>query len=517
MKFSTHCKLFVFPHISVVIMAILASNYTANAQKNWVGGASGNPNNWNTAANWNPAGIPGTSDAVTIPGSATYYPIVSTAAVNSVRMITVNSGATLTITAGGSVATTVGPASVSVNGTLSMSGGTLIAYQDVQGAGNITMSGGILKCGHDWHLAPANFAVTGGTVEWTGNTGSGGPGAFPGGAGSYRFFNVQIDSGVNPAFDNVAATFLVFGNWVNNGSPTLTHKTTTVQFCGSTTQTITGTASTTFNNLTITNDAGVTLGTSATVNGLLAFNKGIVTTGTNVLILPTTASISGAGSSSYVNGNIQRSFASGVGQSFTFPIGDASAYAPINLGGLNVTVAGSLQASTTHGNHLSIASSGLNPVKSVNRYWTLTNSPSGIALAAGSATFNFVPSDIDTGASWAGFVVRRFNGSWAVPGTAAPTSATVTVTPLSAPGDFATGDIFTTAECTLSSCCVMNNRHAMVNMCGIPSWTYSILASTNLINWTKIGTAATDSNGLCQFEDVNAAGYPRRFYRGCYP
>lgn len=95
----------------------------------WVGGAAGSPSSWNTAANWNPAGVPGTGANVTIPASVTYYPVLSTPASNAVQSITINSGATLTINSGGSLITSAGPNSLAVNGSLIMSGGTLTVYR----------------------------------------------------------------------------------------------------------------------------------------------------------------------------------------------------------------------------------------------------------------------------------------------------------------------------------------------------------------------------------------------------
>jgi hypothetical protein len=46
---------------------------------------------------------------------------------------------------------------------------------------------------------------------------------------------------------------------------------------------------------------------------------------------------------------------------------------------------------------------------------------------------------------------------------------------------------------------------------------FGILASTNLTNWTSIGSGTTDTNGLFFFQDTNATGFPRRFYRAYWP
>ncbi len=46
---------------------------------------------------------------------------------------------------------------------------------------------------------------------------------------------------------------------------------------------------------------------------------------------------------------------------------------------------------------------------------------------------------------------------------------------------------------------------------------FTIQASINLVNWTNIGSGATDPNGLLTFTDTNAASFPNRFYRVKWP
>ena len=46
---------------------------------------------------------------------------------------------------------------------------------------------------------------------------------------------------------------------------------------------------------------------------------------------------------------------------------------------------------------------------------------------------------------------------------------------------------------------------------------FGILASTNLTNWTNIGSGTTDTHGLLFFQDTNATGFPRRLYRAHWP
>jgi hypothetical protein len=103
----------------------------------------------------------------------------------------------------------------------------------------------------------------------------------------------------------------------------------TVTYDGSSGQTlVTGT----YNNLTINNAAGVTLSASATVGGTLTLTSGQVTsTATNLLAVTNTSpgAVTGYSASGYVNGPLQWSLA--TGNSYLFPVGDASNYRPFEL------------------------------------------------------------------------------------------------------------------------------------------------------------------------------------------
>lgn len=50
-----------------------------------------------------------------------------------------------------------------------------------------------------------------------------------------------------------------------------------------------------------------------------------------------------------------------------------------------------------------------------------------------------------------------------------------------------------------------------------PGQLWGFDASTNLQNWEGIGTNATDTNGIAQFDDTNAPSFPSRSYRGVSP
>ncbi len=131
---------------------------------------------------------------------------------------------------------------------------------------------------------------------------------------SSTYNNVQVDNGGTLAGVN-ATTINVSGNWTIDIGGVFTPNGNTVNFNGSGAQLIGGTATalnaTTFNNLTIANGGGgVSLGHNITVNGTLTLTNDL-STGTNVLIMPSTANSTGAGD---VVGNVKRTgFVSGGG------------------------------------------------------------------------------------------------------------------------------------------------------------------------------------------------------------
>ena len=87
-----------------------------------------------------------------------------------------------------------------------------------------------------------------------------------------------------------------------------------------------------------------------------------------------------------------------------------------------------------------MSTSGLDANRSVNRYWTLT--PGGGLAASGGVTFNYPATDVDSGATPAQFIVRRFSaGAWSTTtGSGTPTTTATTVTGLGAFGNFAIGN-----------------------------------------------------------------------------
>lgn len=236
--------------------------------------------------------------------------------------------------------------------------------------------------------------------------------------------------GAGTAFNNGVYGHNIGGNFTNSG--TYTSSTGSINFNGTALQTLAG--ATTFYRIQVSNNAGLSLANSMTVTNMVIFNNGNVTTNANTLITTANCATSvfrSAISTGHVVGNLRKRIPVGA-STCTFEIGSGTNYTPVVAVFVAGTTAGNITASTAGVDHPSIASSGINPARSVNRYWTLTNGPAplvGLPAAGFSATFNFIagsPVDFDAGAVPANFIVQRWNGAaW----SATTLNATCTATP----------------------------------------------------------------------------------------
>ena len=52
-----------------------------------------------------------------------------------------------------------------------------------------------------------------------------------------------------------------------------------------------------------------------------------------------------------------------------------------------------------------------------------------------------------------------------------------------------------------------------LQVCGLPSQTYTLQTSTNLLNWSDVTNILTELNGVCEFIDYNPGNCNARFYR----
>ncbi|MFZ4581212.1 MAG: hypothetical protein ACOYM7_01065 [Paludibacter sp.] len=224
------------------------------------------------------------------------------------------------------------------------------------------------------------------------------------------------------------------GNFTNNGA-TFTAGSGTVSMNGSGFA-IGGSATTTFNNLTINNAGGTTLGNSIAVNNVLTLSSGNLTIGTNNLTLGTGA-VAGAPFS-----NTKMIVASSTGQvrklitstpiTYTFPIGDntlGADYSPIDITLSSATLAGGalIAVNVTDAKHPNDGSTN----NYISRYWTINQA--NITDISAAITGTFVAVDV-FGSSSNIITSRYIAPTWVEQNVA--TATTISATNLVAFGDF---------------------------------------------------------------------------------
>ena len=341
--------------------------------------------------------------------------------------------------------TTVNLASdITVNGALTLSGTQ--AFLNA-GAQNINIKG-------TWTNSASTTAFTPGTgtVTWMGAAASI--------AGTYAttFNNLTVNIGANTLTISTAPTvngtltltsgtvalgtigLIAKGNVINNSSAApFTGTTGVFQFAGTSPQSLTGSFATTFPRLTMNNAAGLTLGNNATVTLALVLTNGVITTGANGLSL-SAGTTTVTRTSGHIIGNFTKAFAIGSNVTKNFEIGTGTDYTPVSLTFASISTAGNLTATTVGTEHPDVVNSGLDATKDVNRYWTITNS--GMVFTNYSAAFTYVPADIDPGADFNVFEVRKLNTpTWAYTTTGTRTATSTQATGLTSFSDFAIGTV----------------------------------------------------------------------------
>ncbi len=155
----------------------------------------------------------------------------------------------------------------------------------------------------------------------------------------------------------------------------------TMEYNGAATQTLPA-AFATYNNLTINNAAGVSLGGNLTVNGVLTLTSGNASTAANTLTIASSGSLNRT--SGHVIGALKKNNLSG---SFTFAVGVGSGtnngYTPLQIA--NATGGGDLLVRTVAASQPLLDSS-----QALQEYWMLTATGSVTA----DLTFNYQQSDV---------------------------------------------------------------------------------------------------------------------------
>ena len=177
--------------------------------------------------------------------------------------------------------------------------------------------------------------------------------------------------------------------------------------------------------------------TNLTVNGMLIFTHGNITTTTNKVIIGQAGSVARA--SGHVVGYLQKFVPTGSAVTNMFEIGGTNNYAPVTVIFTNVTTLGRLVASTTDGDHPDIANSGVSNTRGVNRYWIMTNSAT--VFGNYSALFNFDAGDVDGAANPANFIVAKKDaGGWTQPAITSRTATNIVARGMTNFSDFVVGE-----------------------------------------------------------------------------
>lgn len=239
--------------------------------------------------------------------------------------------------------------------------------------------------------------------------------------------DIVLNSGATLIVD-AGVILTVTGSWTGGGT---IQNNGTIVLAGTAAQTFpgAGTNVAAMNNLTINNPNGVALDQNLNVSNNLTLISGVLSTGTyNITVdSPLTNSITGGGSTNYISGYLRRSINGGVNTYF-FPIGTSTVYAPVQMAFTAGTVAGVLEGYTTNGDHPNIGSSNLNPAFSVNRAWYF-NIASGLGTANYNATFNWIIADQDLGFNFNTALAGKFTTSnWTYPAIGARTASSLQIT-----------------------------------------------------------------------------------------
>ena len=246
----------------------------------------------------------------------------------------------------------------------------------------------------------------------------------------------------------------------------------TIYFKGSRPQLIKGTATAVFYNVVVNNSGGgVNLETDISVNNNLAFTRGLINTSGFKVIIPDGSSVSNVSQNTgWVNGNLEKYILSGTNISQNFELGDNLYYTPASLNFSNVNTAGNILANVVNTDHPNIATSDINPFKSVNRYWSFINNSTVFNNV--SATFNWVVSDVDAGATVSSFHTAGYSSAWTNYSTSVPSSNSITTSGINALGSFAAGEY----SCTGSAPAKPGNATSgqQFNLCPGGIFTYTI-------------------------------------------
>ena len=302
----------------------------------------------------------------------------SSVATSSYGTLTFQSGTILQLQNGFNFGWTGSAGVTTINGTLEIDGGGYAnTYAPIYGTNSLLNYYGVSSytAGQEWYEntysqpgVPYNVTISNnGSVNFTGE-----------GYQHELWGNLNITSGSSLSLASSGSVpspdLYIKGNWTNSG--TFNCNGHLVQFLGTSAQTLTG--ATTFDYLQMNNGAGLALSNDATVNTQLILTSGVITTGTNKVVVLSTSntSVIGNSSSNYINGNIRR-YVTASGN-YDLPVGTASNYQLANI-----AFNSALSGTTTY---LDAKFNNATPIAPIPTTCVINNGRIGSVLSTGSWT-----------------------------------------------------------------------------------------------------------------------------------
>ncbi|MGI4833120.1 MAG: hypothetical protein ACRYFK_06620 [Janthinobacterium lividum] len=224
-------------------------------------------------------------------------------------------------------------------------------------------------------------------------------------------------------------TLTALGDVVNAATHTSTGS-GSLTLAGNTNQNIGGNHKGRFGNVILTNAAGATTLANQEITGVLTLTNGVLTIGSNLLWLsnPGAGAVAGFGSTRFIRTNgivadlgVRKSYPSGA-LSFTFPVGAAAKYTPVQLNVSSNSTAGLVTVQPIDLPHPSTTGPGTNKI---SFYWKVSST-----LGSPTVSQQFTYGANDVLGNEALYKLGRFyNGAWTpVGGIVASTVSTTTHT-----------------------------------------------------------------------------------------
>jgi hypothetical protein len=235
--------------------------------------------------------------------------------------------------------------------------------------------------------------------------------------GSYNQTNGTLTNGTN-------SNFIITGSsWNKTGGTFNLAGNGRAIFQGTSGQSFSETAATTFPYVTINNSNHISLSSNMSISTNLTFTVGNIITGSANTVILTTNAATVTRTSGHVDGNFQKRVAAAA-STLAFEVGSGSIYSPVSFTFTGATVSSTLTCYADAGDHPDIYASDIDPNKTVNIYWGFTGTPGGSA----TVTFTYPSSEVDVGADPSIFGSQRYNvPSWTLQTISGTPNSTTTI------------------------------------------------------------------------------------------